>query len=129
MEASADDVVEPARGHPVERAPNHAEGIRPAAAQQELERRRGRELRRGAEAAERRLVIAREVPLRRVEERRRELRVARCQPRRAAERVDELRRLRLEVVAALAPRLGNRLEELTQARIPWRGSGGKYVPA
>ena len=55
VEAASDDVVEPARGHPVERRGHHRERRLVPAAQEELEGRRGRELRRAAEAAERRL--------------------------------------------------------------------------
>ena len=118
MEAPAHDVVETAGGHAVERAPHHAERLRAAAPQQQLERRRRRELRRRAEPAERGLVVAGQVALRRVEQRRRELGVARRQPGGAAERVDELLRLRLELVAALAPRLRDRLQQLPEARDP-----------
>ncbi len=48
MEAAADDVVHAAGRHRVERLRHHLER---AAAQQELERRRGRKLRRASEAS------------------------------------------------------------------------------
>ena len=53
VEAPADDVVEPSRGHPVERRRHHRESVVVSPAEEELERRSGRELRRAAEAAER----------------------------------------------------------------------------
>ena len=68
VEAAADDVVEAAGRHPVERAPHHPERLGPAAPQQQLDRRRRRELRRHPEAAEGGLVVAREAALRGVEQ-------------------------------------------------------------
>jgi hypothetical protein len=118
MEAAADEVVEAAGGHPVERAPHHAERLGAAAAQEQLQRGRRRELRRRAEAAEGRLVVAGQVALRRVEQRRAQLGVARGQPGRAAERADEPAGLGFEVAPPVPPRLGDRLQELPEARHP-----------
>jgi hypothetical protein len=55
VEASSHDVVEAAGGHPVEGRGDHLERALVAAAKQELERRRRRELRRRPEPAESRL--------------------------------------------------------------------------
>ena len=70
MEAAADDVVQAAGGHPVERPSHHPERLFAASTQEELDRGGGRELRRGPEAAEGRLVVAGEAALGRLEERR-----------------------------------------------------------
>ena len=114
MEAAADDVVEPARCHPVERALHHRQGARPTTAEEELDRRRGRKLRRRAEAAERRLVGPREPCLGGVEQCRRELLVPGLEPRRAAERSNQPLGLLLELVSALAPRLGDGAQHLRE---------------
>ena len=65
-----------------------------------------------AEAAERRLVDPREPGLGRVEQRRRQLLVAGLEPRGAAERGHQALGLLLELVAALAPRVGDGAQNL-----------------
>ena len=125
VEAAADDVVQAAGGHPVERPSHHPESLVPAAAQEELDRGRGRELRRGPEAAEGGLVVAGEPALRGVEERGRQRPLARLEAGCAAERGHEPLRLRLEVVAPVVPRTGDRLQDLPKARQPVTRVRGK----
>ncbi len=129
MEAAADEVVHPARGHRVERRRDHRERLGRAAAEQELERRRGRELRRPAEAAVRAVEGPGDPALGLGEQRRGERLRRRLDPGRVADGLDEPLRLGDDVVSLRPPGLGHREQQLRNDGIPWRGSGGKYVPA
>ena len=116
MEAAADHVVEAARGHPVERRRDDLERAFVTSTQQELERRRRRKLRRAPEPSEGGLECRRDAACG-LGEKRGSQRLARGgrgggRPQRA---VDPLG-LALDVVAALAPRVGDRAEELREAR-------------
>ena len=115
VEAAADEVVHPAGRHPVERLRHHRHRLRRAAAQQELERRGGRELRRPPEAAVDGLERARDPALGLVEQRRRERLGGRLDPGRVARRLDEPARLRDDVVPLRLPGLGHREQELGEA--------------
>ena len=113
VEAAADEVVHPAGRHPVERAERQLEL---AAPQQELDRRRGRELRRVAEAAPLRVELRAERCDRVVQQLRRQRlrrRLLRCA---LPQRVDEHRRLPRDVVAPVAVRLGDGAEHLLERR-------------
>ena len=86
VEAPADEVVHAAGAHAVERAECEIED---AAPQQELDRRRGRKLRRAAEAAPLRVVLRAQHALGLAEQRLREGLAGRRQLRAALERLDE----------------------------------------
>ena len=107
----------PAR-HPVERLRHHLQRLRRAAAQEELERRGGRELGCPAEAAVRTVERARDALLRLGQQRRRERLGRRLDPRRVADRLDEPLRLRDDVVALRPPGLRHREQELRERRHP-----------
>ena len=115
VEAAADEVVHPARGHPVERAER---GLELAAAQQELDRRRGRELRCVPEAAPLRIELRAERGDRVVQQLRRQRLRRRLLRRTLPERVDEHRRLPRDVVAPVAVRLRDGAEHLQERRHP-----------
>jgi hypothetical protein len=96
MEAAADEVVHPARAHPVERAEREVEDSSP---QEELDRRGRRELRRVPEPSPLGVVLGAEVARCLLEQRVGE-RLARGSELRApAERVDERGSLLRDVVA------------------------------
>ena len=120
VEAAADEVVHPARGHPVERRHRQL-GL--AATQQELQRRGRRELRRSrAEAAPLRVVQLAQTPHRREEQRLgQRLRGRRRRgglPQSLDQHVGPLRHLR----APLAVELRDRDQHLRERRqpVPWR---------
>ncbi len=116
VKAAADDVVEAARRHAVERRRDHRERLLVAAPEEELERRRGGELGGTPEAAECRLE-RRGDPSRGIgEERRRERLARRPRSRGRAQGAVDPRRLPLDVVAPLAPGVGDRAQELGEAR-------------
>ena len=118
VKATADDVVEAAGSHAVERGRDHRERLLVAAPEEELERRRRGELGGTPEAAEGRLE-RRGDPSRGVgEERRRERLARRPRSRGRAQRVVDPRGLPLDVVAPLAPGVGDRAQELGEARDP-----------
>jgi hypothetical protein len=116
VEATADDVVEAARSHPVERGRDHLERALVVVAEEKLQRRSCGELRRAPEAAERGLE-RRGDPSERLREQGRRQRLGRgCRARARAERSVDALRLTLDVVAALPPRLRDRTQELREAR-------------
>ena len=94
-------------------------------AEEQLERRRGRELGRAAEAALGRVELRRSAGQAASSERR--WSAARRRRALAGLRgsLDELVGLLLEVAAPVPVGLGDRLEDLGKLGIPWRGSGGK----
>ena len=118
VEAAAEQVVHPAGGHPVERLDDHRAARVIAAAKQELEHGGVRELRRAAPAAERRLERRAGRTRRSREELVGQRLERRAERRRLTDRLDELRGRARHVVAPLAPRLGDRLEHLPEARQP-----------
>ncbi len=95
---------------------DHRERLVAAAPEQELEHRGGRELRRAAEAAEGRLEGARDPALGGTEHGARQGVGRRAQLRGVAHRLDELRGGAGDLAAPVAPGLGDRLEELPEAR-------------
>ena len=130
MEPAADDVVEAAGRHPVERRGDHGERLLVAAPEEELERRGGRELRRAPEAAERGLERPRDRArgvvenrrLQRLGRRRRDTRTTRSAASMRSAWLS-MSSLRARHVSATARSTSGKLAS------PCRGSGGKYVPA
>ena len=118
VEAASEQVVHPAGCHPVERLDHHRAARVVAAAEQELEHRGVRELRRAAPAAERRLERRARRTRSPSEELVRQRLERRAQRRRLTDRLDELSGRARHVVAPLAPGLGDRLEHLPEARQP-----------
>ena len=126
VEAAADEVVHPAERHPVERLLG---GVHGAAAQEQLERRRGRELRRPPEAAPLRVEQLLEAA-HRLEEQRLGQRLARrpCGGR-LLQRVDEDLGAARHVLAPLAPELRDGDEHLLERRQPVARLGREVRPA
>ena len=113
VEAAADEVVHPARRHAVERAGCEIERTR---TQEQLDRRRRRELRRVSEASPGRVVLRAQDADRVGNEARRE-RLARRRERRASlQRLDERRRVLRHLVRALPVRVGDRDQQLAERR-------------
>ena len=120
-EAAADLVVHAAARHPAQGVQRH---LALPAAEQELDRRGGRELRRAPEAAvlrRRRACAARH---RRVERGRVDLVLRRLDRRRAAQALDDRAGLAADLLALLVPRRADRRQHVGPARQPWRGSAG-----
>ena len=111
-EAAADLVVHPARRHRAQRVGRHVEL---ATAQQELERRGGRELRRLAEAAVRRVVLRAQSRHRVVEGARAHRPGGRLEVCRAAQPVGDPPAAVTDLLAPVAPRLGHRREDVAPA--------------
>ena len=103
VEASADEVVHPAECHAVERLRHELELVAP---EEELERRRGRELRCVPEAAPHRIEHAAQ-PTLGVDEQRRRQGVAR-RVGRASQPLRDRARVALDLPATLAPCIGDR---------------------
>ena len=115
VEATPDQVVHPARGHPVERPGHHVQLVPP---EQELERRRGREFRSAAEAAPLRVELRAQPADGAGEQRRLERLARRLQLARAAYVLHQLTRRTGDVGTAVAVGRGDGLEHLAEARQP-----------
>src|SRR5579884_3904650 len=115
VEAAAHEVVQAARRHLVERAPD---GLERSAAEEELERRGGRELRRTPEAAPARVELGEERALRLGEQRRRERLAGGLRLRRPPQRGDEPLGLRGDVLPPLPVGVRHRLQHLPEGGQP-----------
>ena len=129
MEATADEVVHPARGHAVEGRRHHRGRLRRAASQEQLEHGRRRELRRPAEPAESGLEGTRDTALRLGKQ-------GRCERSDDGRRRDALpiASTSLRACCAISSRRSFHASATARSSCgndgrPWRGSGGKYVPA
>ena len=122
MEAAPEQVVHAAGGHPVERLRRHREGFVIAGAdveaEQELQRRRGWKLGCAAEAAPLRVELAAEPHDRLAELRLRQGLSRGCDRRGLPQRLDDGLRLAGDVGRAVAVRVGDRGQELTERRQP-----------
>ena len=118
MEAAAEMVVDAACGHAVERQVGHLERAivagREIAPQQELERGCRRELRRSAEAAVDRIELLAQLADGLVQQALRERLTRRLELAAATDRLDELGRLTIDVVAAGRVDVGHRAQDVAK---------------
>ncbi len=116
VEAAADEVVHPAGRHAVQRRLHHRHGLGRPAAEEELERRGGWELRRPPEAAVGWVERARDPPLRLREQRSGERVGRRLQAGRVVDGIHQAPGLLADVVALRPPGLGHGEQELGERR-------------